>query len=67
MLVPPGEEAALRSFVANLRRGAQPAPPLLVAGTSVDGAVAPPPLLEFPAVTIDPLPDPAVSPERSQR
>jgi hypothetical protein len=67
VLVPSGEEEALRRFVANLGRGAQPAPPLLIAGTSVDGAVAPPPLLEFPAVTIAPLPDPAVSPERSQR
>ncbi len=67
VLVPSGEEDALRRFVDSLRHGAQPAPPLLIAGTSLEGAVEPPPLLDFPAVTIEPLPDPAVSPERSQR
>jgi hypothetical protein len=67
VLVPSGEEDALRRFVDSLRHGAQPAPPLLIAGTSVEGAVERPPLLEFPAVTIEPLPDPAVSPERSRR
>jgi hypothetical protein len=67
VLVPPGQEEALRQFVTNLGRGTPPAPPLLVAGTSVDGAVQPPPLLEIPAVTVEPLSDPAVSRERSRR
>ncbi|PYQ53248.1 MAG: hypothetical protein DMF78_09420 [Acidobacteria bacterium] len=67
VLVPPGQGEALRRFVANLGRGTRPAPPLLVAGASVDGAVEPPPLLEIPAVTVEPLSDPTVSPERSQR
>lgn len=67
VLVPPGQEDALRRFVANLRGGARPAPPLLVAGTSVEDAIEAPPLIEIPAVTVEPLSDPAVSPERSQR
>jgi len=66
VLVPSGQDDALRRFVATL--GLQrPAPPLLIAGTAVDGSVEPPPLLEIPAVTVEPLSDPAVSPERSQR
>jgi hypothetical protein len=67
VLVPPGQEKALRRFVTNLGRGTAPAPPLLMAGTPVDGAVQPPPLLEIPAVSVEPLSDPSVSPERSQR
>jgi hypothetical protein len=67
VLVPPGQEEALRRFVASLGGGVRPAPPLLAAGASVDGAVEPPALLQIPTMTIEPLPDPAVSPERSQR
>ena len=67
VLLPPGQEDALRRFVANLGRGTQPAPALLVAATSVEGAVEAPPLLDIPAVTVEPLSDPAVSRERSRR
>ena len=67
VLVPPGQEEALRRFASNLGRGTQPVPPLLIAGTSVEGAVEPPPLLEIAAVSVEPLSHRTVSPERSQR
>jgi hypothetical protein len=67
VLVPPGQEEALRRFVVSLRDGALPTPPLLIAGTSVEGAVETPPLPDVPAVFVEPLSDAGVVSERSQR
>jgi hypothetical protein len=65
VLVPPGQEELLRRFVAGLRTGTRPAPPLLVASASVESPVAPPPLLEIPPLDAEPLDEAADPPKGS--
>jgi len=55
VLVPPGQEDALRRFVARLRDGSAPAPALLRAGASVEDSIAPAPLIEIPLLEAEPL------------
>jgi hypothetical protein len=55
VLVPPGQEDALRRFVAGLRDGSAPAPALLRAGASVENFIAPSPLIEIPLLETEPL------------
>ena len=65
VLVPPGQEAALRRFIAALRDGSAPPPPLLLTGASLESLIAPIPLIEIPALATKPLADSVDSPERS--
>jgi hypothetical protein len=65
VLVPPGQEAALRRFVAVLRDGSAPPPPLLLTGASLESLIAPIPLIKIPALETKPLADSVDSPERS--
>ena len=65
VLVPPGEEGALRRFLANLRSGAVPAPSLLTSGASVGSFVEVPALPEIPLLETRPLADPGDSQERN--
>jgi hypothetical protein len=55
VLVPPGQEDALRRFFAGLRDGSAPAPGLLRAGASVEDSIAPAPLIEIPLLEAEPL------------
>jgi hypothetical protein len=57
VLVLPGQEEALRRFVAGLRDGSTPAPPLLLSGASVESLIAPAPLIEIPLLEANPLAD----------
>jgi len=65
VLVPPGQEAALQRFVAVLRDGSVPPPPLLLSGASLESLIAPIPLIKIPALETKPLADSVDSPERS--
>lgn len=64
VLVPPGEEDALRRFVASLHTGAPP-PPLLMTSTSVEDLVESPAAIEILPLETRPLARPADPPERS--
>jgi hypothetical protein len=64
VLVPPGQEAALRRFVEVLREGSAP-PPLLLTGASLESLIAPVPLIEIPVLDAKPLADSVDSAERS--
>jgi hypothetical protein len=66
VLVPPGQEEALRRFVAGLREEPGTARPLLRATATVDGPVPPPPLIHIPVLASEPLSDPADPLERSK-
>jgi hypothetical protein len=65
VMVPPGQEAALRRFVAVLRDGSAPPPLLLLTAVSVEGPIAPVPLIEIPVLEAKPLADTVDSSERS--
>jgi hypothetical protein len=65
VMVPPGQEAALRRFVAVLREGSAPPPLLLLTGVSLDDPIAPVPLIEIPVLKAKPLADSVDSSERS--
>jgi hypothetical protein len=65
VLVLPGQEEALRRFVAGLRDGSTPAPPLLLSGASVESLIAPAPLIEIPLLETNPLADSVELQERS--
>jgi hypothetical protein len=65
VLVLPGQEEALRRFVAGLRDGSTPAPPLLLSGASVESLIAPAPLIEIPLLEASPLADSDDVQERS--
>lgn len=66
VLVPPGQEEALRRFVAGLREEPGTARPLLRATATVDSPVSPPPLIHIPVLASEPLSDPADPLERSK-
>ena len=66
VLVPPGQEEALRRFVAGLRAEPGTARPLLRATATVDSPVPPPPLIHIPVLASEPLSDPADPLERSK-
>jgi ferric-dicitrate binding protein FerR (iron transport regulator) len=66
VLVPPGQEEALRRFVAGLREEPGTARPLLRATATVDSPVPPPPLIHIPVLASEPLSDPADPLERSK-
>ena len=66
VLVPPGQEEALRRFAASLREDAGTPRPLLRATATVESPVAPPPLIEIPVLASEPLSDPADPLERSK-
>jgi len=65
VLVPPGQEAALRRFVAVLRDGSTPPPPLLLTGASLESLIVPVPLMEIPMLEAKPLADAVDSAERN--
>jgi hypothetical protein len=65
VLVPPGQEAALRRFVAVLRDGSTLPPPLLLTGASLESLIVPVPLMEIPMLEAKPLADSVDSAERS--
>jgi len=65
VLVPPGQEAALQSFIAVLRDRSVPPPPLLLSGASLESLIAPVPLIEIPVLDATPLADSVDSAERS--
>jgi len=66
VLVPAGQEEALRRFVASLREDAGTPRPLLRATATVESPVAPPPLIQIPVLASEPLSDPADPLERSK-
>lgn len=66
VLVPPGQEEALRRFAASLREDAGTPRPLLRATATVESPVAPPSLIEIPVLASEPLSDPADPLERSK-
>jgi hypothetical protein len=66
VLVPAGQEEALRRFVASLREDAGTPRPLLRATATVETPVAPPPLIQIPVLASEPLSDPADPLERSK-
>jgi hypothetical protein len=67
VLVPPGQEDALRRFMAGLREDPHTARPLLRTSASVESPVEPPPLIDIPALAIsEPLAEPAERLERSK-
>lgn len=66
VLVPPGQGEALRRFAESLREDAGTARPLLGATATVEGPVAPPPLIHIPVLASEPLADPADPLERSK-
>jgi hypothetical protein len=66
VLVPAGQEEALRRFVASLREDAGTPRPLLRATATVESPIAPPPLIQIPVLASEPLSDPADPLERSK-
>ncbi len=66
VLVPPGQEDALRRFASSLREDSGNPRPLLRATATVEGPVAPPPLIQIPVLASEPLSDPADPLERSK-
>jgi hypothetical protein len=66
VLVPPGQDEALRRFAASLREDAGAARPLLGASATVESPVVPPPLIQIPVLASEPLADPADPLERSK-
>lgn len=66
VLVPPGQEEALRRFVAGLREEPGTARPLLRATATVDSPVPPLSLIHIPVLASEPLSDPADPLERSK-
>jgi hypothetical protein len=66
VLVPAGQEEALRRFVAGLREDAGTPRPLLRATATVESPVAPLPLIQIPVLASEPLSDPADPLERSK-
>lgn len=66
VLVPPGQDEALRRFMAGLREDAEAARPLLRASASVEDPVQPPPPIDIPVLASEPLADPADPLERSK-
>jgi hypothetical protein len=65
VLIPPGQEEALRRFVTALRDGTAPVPPLLATGASVGSLIVPAPLIEIAPLEANPLADSVELPERS--